>query len=312
MAVPFSQIVSSTYDAVVNEKNKGANQWSEASFLKTLESAGGVKRVPGGSTLSLTLDYQRNQGGDFLATDVTATGTSKTEVITQASYSFVPLVIPVNWAITDEALNSSANQKVDLVSTIVDNAIQSHDDMLEEAMFATSATDGFSSLPLLMTADGTGTVGTIVSGTETWFKSKFGTFTDDTDIEASMTTLWNSCAKGSGSMLAPTVIVSNSTSQALFEANLQPFQRYEGGKVGNSGFKSLKFKDADYVFSKYGTNDVYMLNPKNLKLYVVQGAFRQRREAVEHVNALMMNMKVWSLVQIATNNRSRLGVIVKS
>ena len=29
--------------------------------------------------------------------------------------------------------------------------------------------------------DGTGTVGTIVSGTETWFKSQFGTFVDDTD-----------------------------------------------------------------------------------------------------------------------------------
>jgi len=40
MAVPFTQLVASTYDAVVNEKNKAADQWSDSSALNYLEKMG--------------------------------------------------------------------------------------------------------------------------------------------------------------------------------------------------------------------------------------------------------------------------------
>jgi hypothetical protein len=41
----------------------------------------------------------------------------------------------------------------------------------------------------------------------------------------------------------------------------------------------------------------------------VSSAWRQRKTAVQHVNAAMMNMKVFSVLQLATRNRSRGGVI---
>jgi len=37
MAIPFEQLVAATYDDVVTEKNKAADQWSDSTFLKTLE-----------------------------------------------------------------------------------------------------------------------------------------------------------------------------------------------------------------------------------------------------------------------------------
>jgi len=76
MAVPFTQLVASTYDAVVNEKNKAADQWSDSSALNYLEKMGGVKRVTPGATLQMTLDYRVNSAADFLAADTTATSTS--------------------------------------------------------------------------------------------------------------------------------------------------------------------------------------------------------------------------------------------
>ena len=136
MAVPFTQLVASTYDDVVNERNKAADQWSDSSFLKKLEALGGVQRIAGGATLQCTLDYRQNAAADFLLTDVTATGTTKTDVLTAASYSLIPLVVPVNWSLFDEAVNSERNQKVDLVTSIVDNAITTHDQAIENAMFA--------------------------------------------------------------------------------------------------------------------------------------------------------------------------------
>lgn len=85
MAVPYTQLAASTYDAVVNEKNKAADQWSDTSALNALERLGGVKRVPPGLTPQATLDYRANSGADFLATDTTATSTSKTDVLTASS-----------------------------------------------------------------------------------------------------------------------------------------------------------------------------------------------------------------------------------
>jgi hypothetical protein len=82
MAVPFTQLVASTYDAKVNEKNKAADQWSDTSALNGLERLGGVKRVTPGATLQMALDYRVNSGADFLQTDTTPTATGKTDVLT--------------------------------------------------------------------------------------------------------------------------------------------------------------------------------------------------------------------------------------
>jgi hypothetical protein len=314
MAVPFSQLVATTFDDVVLERNKTADQWSDSSFLKYLEKVGGLKRMPGGATLQATLDYQANSAVDFLATDTTVTGTTKTSVITAASYSYIPVVAPVNWSFFDEAVNSDRNQKVDLITSIVDNCINSHDQAFEAAMFAvTGGTDGFNTLVDLFTEDGLGTVGTIVAGTETWWKNQFLDWDIHTGatLIADYTTLWNRCAKGS-SGLTPNLIVANATMHGAFEACLVSNQRYMDVETGIAGFKALKFKTADYIFSMAPTvlqDSAWMFNTQNTKLYVVKSAWRSRRQPVDHINAAMSNMKVFSVAQLATSNRSRGGVL---
>src|SRR5688572_16730889 len=120
MAIPFTQLVSTTFDRVVTERNKAYDQWSNSAFLKHLEKLGGVKRDGGGATLQLPLDYRANPATDFLLTDTTTTGTSKTEVITAASYTWALLVVPANWSIFDEVLNSASDtQKIDMAAAIV-------------------------------------------------------------------------------------------------------------------------------------------------------------------------------------------------
>jgi hypothetical protein len=312
MAIPFTQLVASTYDDVVNDRNKAADQWSDSSFLKGLEKLGGVKKVPGGATLQITLDYRANSGGDFLATDVTPTATGKTEVLTAASYSFIPLVMPTNWSFFDEAINSEKNQKIDLVSTLVDNALASHDQMFEDAMFAaTGGTDGFNTLIDLYTNDGTGTVGTIISGTETWWKNQFKDWAADTGatLLADYTTLYNSCAKGSGGK-KPNVVVGSASQHALFEAALTPNQRYNDTSKASAGITDLQFKNIPYLFtSEYTSTSSWMFNTADTKLYVVMSAWRQRRQVQDFVNAAMSNMKIFSVAQLATGNRSRGGVL---
>lgn len=313
MAIPFTQLVAATYDDVVNERKKAADQWSDSSFLKHLQKLGGVQMTSGGATLQPTLDYKANPGADFLLTDTTSTSTSKTEVLTAASYSYIPLVVPANWSFFDEAVNSDKNQKVDLVSSIVDNLLASHDQTIEAALFAaTGGTDGFNTLVDIYTEDGNGTVGTIVASTETWWKSQFKDYDAAAALLADFETVWMASAKGSSGR-EPNVIVSSATGVGVYVGKLAANQRYIGGDTASGSFKAVKFHNADVIYTsgytESSTPSYWMFNTADTKLFVVRDAWRSRREPVDHVNAAMSNMKMFSVLQLATRNRSRGGVL---
>ncbi len=313
MSVPFTQLAASTYDAIANEKNKGADQWSDTSALNALERLGGVKRVVPGATLQMTLDYRANSGADFLATDTTATSTSKTDILTATGPSWATLVVPTNWSFTDEALNNG-DSKVDLLASLADNAIATHDYTIEGGMFATTGgTDGFATFIDLFTEDGTGTVQGIVAGTETWWKNQFKDWGTDTGatLLADYNTLYFSCAKGSSGR-QPNVIIANSTLYGAYVAALTPQQRFMSSASATSGFDTVKHINAEYIFSSVITtaqDSAFMFNTNDTALFVAKTAWRKRRPAVDLTAAAMVNMKIYSVLQLATRNRSRGGVL---
>lgn len=305
MALTIGQIAAASYPAVLNEMRKSENQWAESAFMRELERQGGIKRKSFGSSLDVTLDFKRNPGTDFLANDMTPTSLSKTEVLTAASYAIAQLGVPVTWSKLDEVQNPSENQKVALVKGLLENGINSHDDAIEEALFAATATDGFNSLTVLFPDSGQGTVGGIDSATETWWRHNATTYTGSSDIEASLTTAWNAAAKGSGASSVPTLLVSGSTPHAQFEGTQQALQRYVDSNEAKAGFKILAFKTARYVFSQYGGTPVFCINPKTTMLYVSKEYFRDKGEQQEVENAHAFNFKIYSALQFLTNNKSR-------
>src|SRR5262249_4883145 len=154
-----------------------------------------------------------------------------------------------------------------LVKQLLENGIESHDDILEQQIFAAS-TNGFLGLQTHVTAAQTGSSGGIDPAVNTFWKNQANTYINDTDIEAAMTTDWNQCAKGSGAKLVPTLLVSDAPTQALFEGTQQALQRWNDTQELKAGFKVLGFKTARYVFSQYAGNGgaIYFLNAKNFKV----------------------------------------------
>ncbi len=301
----FSQIVAATYDKVNNEKNKAANQWSENALLNFLEKKGALKRVGGGPQLEFTLDTVVNPDAAFIASDVTATSTTKTEVLDAVKYDWALCVVPVNWSIADEAKNSG-DKKVELVTSLVDNSFESHDSVFETGLFAASATNGFLSLPVLFTEDGTGTIGGVVSGTDTYWLSEFEDY--GTDLHLGLNIATAECAKGTGGS-TPDLYVTGATVFATYADSLQANFMYTSAKSVDAGIQTLKFAGQDMIFShKYTSDSVWLVNTKETKLYVIKDFYRQRRSEIELPNAATMNMKVVSMAQIATKNRSRNGV----
>lgn len=311
MALSIKDIVAASYDAVLAEKRKPANQWAESALLRALDKQGFIKRMDLGATIETPLDYQINAGAGFLATDITSTSLSKTSVIGAASYSIAEVSVPIVWTKKDEATNPSTNQKIAYVKSLIENGIESHDDVVEAGLVAASATNGFESLQTIITEDGTGTIGGIVAGTDTMWKNKFKDYGTDTGatLLADLSTVFNDCSKGSGSASQPSLVVTSATQFGVYESALTPNQRFVDERSANGGFKLLKFHDADVVFThKYTSDSFFFLNPKALQLVVSKDYFRQKGDVFEVDDANAYVTKIYSALQLVTNNRSRLGV----
>ena len=213
----------------------------------------------------------------------------------------------MTWSKKTEVQNPTENQKIAFVKQMIENGINSHDDAVEQALFTTS-TNGFLGLQTIAPTSGQGSCGGIDAAVEAWWRSVSVTYVDDTDIESALTTGWNTAAKGSGSKLQPTLLVSDAATQALFEGTQQANQRYVDSEELKAGFKILAFKTARYVFSQYGTTSIYGLNPMNFQVVVSKEYFRDRGETQEIQNANGFTSKIYSALQTVTNNRSRLFV----
>src|SRR6266850_4664954 len=301
-----SQIIAASFNAVVADKRRAANQWEESSFLHELDRQGGIVRKSLGSQIDAPLDYQRNPGTVIQATDLLPLSLTKTEVVTSALYDIAEITAPMVWSKKDEVQNPTMNQKIALVKQIIENGLASHDDIIEAAFFQTS-TNGLLGLLTHMTTAGTGSDGGIDSSANAFWRNQQSTYVDDTDIESAFTTVWNACAKGSGSKLQPTLMVSDGATQAIFEGTQQANQRYETQEL-KAGFKTLMFKTCRYVFSPFGTTSVFFINPKNLKFVVSKEYYKDRGETQEIPNANGSVQKIYSAGQTSTDNRSRLAV----
>jgi hypothetical protein len=307
----ITQILAASYPAVINARNKAANQFAESALLREFERQKFVMRKSLGPTIEHTLDYIRNPGTDFLATDLTTTSLSKVEVLTAASYTPGALSVPIVWSKMDEAKNPSENQKIALVSALIDNALTSHDDALEEALFSTS-TDGFLGLQNILPDSGNGSPGGIDASVDAWWRNYSSTYYDDgSNIVAAATTAWNTAAKGSGGS-APTLVVSEAEAQAFYEGALQTQQRFIDVKEADGGFKVLALKTARWVFSQYGTARIYFMSPKHFHLTVSREAYRDKGETSEIPNAQAYVCKLFSLLQFTTSNKSRGAVLTET
>lgn len=311
MALTISQIVAASYNAVVAESRKPANQWEESAFLRELKRQGGIDEIAGGPQIEAPLDYRRNQGTEFQADDLDPLAMGKTDVLTSAVYDPAQLSVPVVWSKADDAKNPEENQKISFVKSLLTNAQDSHDDIIEDAIFDTD-TDGFLGLQTQVPDSGQGTVGGINAATETWWRNYTTTYlAAGTDMVAKLTLAWNTASKGTGSKLQPTLLVSDAATQAIFEGTQVGLQRYESSQDLKAGFKTLAFKTARYVFSQYAGTRVYGLNPSVFKLLFFKGAQRQKGKEQEINNGQGFRFFIFSMLQTIVTNKSRLFVLTQ-
>lgn len=312
MALSIEQIAAVSYPAVLAEMRKPANQWAENAALRILEKNGFIQHTSLGTNIEIPVDYRSNPDTAILASDQDTAALLKTEVVTSAVFDIAQLNVPVTWTKGDDAKNPSETQKIALVKALLENAINSHDDLIEQSIFTTSAAGGIelNGLDTLVPTSGQGTVGGIDASVETWWRNPADTYVDGSDIEAAMTSVYNTASKGSGATLQPKILISGSTPYSLFEAQLQAQQRFGAdGGTANAGFKALQFKTADYVYSQFGGGNIYFLNPKNFNMVASKQYFRDKGTTYDVPGQNAFYFLVYSALQFVVNNKSRLAVL---
>jgi hypothetical protein len=311
MALTISQIAAASYPAVLAAMRKAENQWAENAALRALEKAGFIERESLGPTIECPLDYRSNPDTAVLVGDQDTAALVKTEILTSASYEPAQLNVPVTWTKGDEARNPEPSQKISLVRQLLENGIQSHDDLIEQRIFTSSTSGGVevNGLNDLISTAGTGTVGGINASTETWWRNQADTFVDGSDIEATMTKMYDNCSKGSGSSIQPSILISGSASHSLYESQLQAMQQFVNTTEADSGFKVLAFKGAKYIFSHKGGTKIYFLNPRSYQLVASKQYFRDKGDTQPVNGQNAFYFFIYSALQFVVNNRVRLGVL---
>jgi hypothetical protein len=309
MALTIGQIVAASYNTVLTKSRKAADQWSENAALREMEKAGIVEQVAGGAQIEETLDYRRNPGGEFLSGDMATLSANKTEVLTSAIYDWAELAVPIVWSRGDEAKNASENQKVAFVKTITTNSLNTHDDLVEQALFSVT-TEAFHGLQTVVPDAGQGTVGGIDASTETFWRNPVTTYASNfSDIEAKLETEWNAVVRGTGSTKTPKIIISNAATQAGYMGTQQDNIRYIDIGEANAGFKVAAYKTARWIFSPYGSTRIYMLSPAAVSLKVVKGAFRDLGPEVPIPHQNATERKIYSMLQLTTREKARCGLL---
>jgi hypothetical protein len=282
MATPssvFTEMVTSTERAWSQKVTDNVSDHN--AVLRRLKDKGKIKTYGGGYEITLPLEYaengtyQRFAGYDLL-------NTNASDVLTSAKFDNKMIALHVTASGQELLQNSGKEQMINLVKTRKSNALKTAANQFSIDMYGTGAlTNQIGGLGHLITSDGTGTVGGIVSGTYTFWKNQFKEMTgtnlaatptaaNAVSMKGDMNALWLQLNRGADK---PDTIVMSHDLYSLYEVGEQQLQRYADSDLAKAGFQTLKYKSADVIFddnSNFATTAevAYFLNTDYL--YVMQ------------------------------------------
>lgn len=313
----FTEIVTTTlreHPGVIADNVSGHN-----ALYRRLKVGGKIKKLDGGYEIVEPLDYaenstfQRYSGYDTL-------NISASDVLSAAKYSWVQSAVNVTASGLELRQNSGKNQIVDLAKSRLKNAMRTAANNMSVDLYSTGAlTNQMGGLGAIITSDGTGTVGGIVSGTYTFWKNQFreisgsNAWTKST-IRDEMQALWISQVRGTDK---PDLIVSTNDMYSAYWGGLSDNQRYTNDEKNEAtvGFQSLKFNTADVMhdnnsnFTSTGEK-MYFLNTEYLKLVVHRDANWTQLDDRNSVNQDAVVIPIIWQGQLVCSNRSLQGVLL--
>jgi len=245
-----SDILATTIEN--RSKTVADNVSKNNALLSRLSEKGKIKTFSGGRNIFQELTFAENgNAGYYSGYEVLPTAVA--DVITAAEFDIKQAAVPVTISGLEQLQNSGREQMIDLMETRLSVGETSLANLLAGGLYSDGTgssgkqIDGLNAA--VPTDPTTGTYGGINRATWTFWRSVISDQTaanglDSTKIQGYWNALWAQLVRG---MERPDLIISDATVWAAYVASLQAQQRFTSPEVGNLGFPSIKFMDADVV-----------------------------------------------------------------
>lgn len=253
MASPgLSEIVTTT---LRNRSGVIADNMSKNNaLLNRLSKRGKVKPLSGGRTIVRELSYSENATFQYYSGYETL-NISPSDVISAAEFDWKQASVAVSISGLEQAQNSGPDAILDLLESRIEVAEKTMQNNLSIGMYSDgtgSSGKQIGGLQLLV-ADtvSSGTVGGINQGTYSFWRNQTFNFTSEISSAASaanmqraMNTMWLRTLRGADKV---DLILADTNYYQFYWSSLQSIQRITSSEMGEAGFTSLKFMNADVV-----------------------------------------------------------------
>jgi hypothetical protein len=271
MASPgLSEIVTTT---LRNRSGVIADNMSKNNaLLNRLSKRGKIKPLSGGRTIVRELSYSENATFQYYSGYETL-NISPSDVISAAEFDWKQASVAVSISGLEQAQNSGPDAILDLLESRIEVAEKTMQNNLSTGMYSDgtgSAGKQIGGLQLLVADTVTsGTVGGINQGTYTFWRNQTFQFSTEISSAASaanmqraMNTMWLRTLRGADKV---DLILADTNYYQHYWSSLQSIQRITSSEMGEAGFTSLKFMNADVVADGgigggCPTNHMYFLN----------------------------------------------------
>jgi len=247
------------------------NVTNNNAILKKLSMRGKIKTFSGGTKILQELSFAENSNaGWYSGYDLLPT--NAVDVIGAAEYNIRQAAVPVVISGLEQLQNAGPEQMIDLMEERLGVAEATMSNLLADGLYSDGTASSGKQLEgleaALPLANTTGTYGGIDRSAFSFWQHQIKDAANTTTLQADMNELWASLQRGQD---RPDLIMMDNTTWLAYMASLQAQQRFTSPSVGNLGFPSVKFMDADvildggiYDFSRSGvpTGTAFFLNCK--------------------------------------------------
>jgi len=247
MAFPnISDIIATTIDS--RTRKIADNVTANNALLSKLSQKGKIKTASGGVKILQELSFAENSNqGWYSGYDLLPVGVS--DVLSAAEYDWKQAAVPVVISGLEMLQNSGRERMIDLMEGRLGVAESTIANLISDGLYSDgtgSAGKEITGLDAAIPVDPTtGTYGGIDRATFTFWRSQVQTVTVTAgNVQQTMNALWASQVRGSD---RPDLLLMDNLFWQIYVASLQAQQRFNSPEVGNLGFPTLKFMDADVV-----------------------------------------------------------------
>ena len=282
------------------------NVYNDIPSFRILNQAGRKRVIDGGiSIVEHVVSGRQTDGGWYAGAD--GLNTTQGDNTMLCEYKWQNAYEPIQITRDDERRNSGSSHKLlDLVGSRIQLAEMAIKDRIGQALVTDIAEA--TNLIDLSTLVGTGTLGTIAGGTDTFWQATSttsGAFA--TQGLTDMQTLYYTISSSS-MMDNPTHIITTRTVFNRFEQTRLPLERIQNTQTANAGFTNLTFKGVPIIWDQYvDSGTLYMCNTNYWNLCVDSETDFVTTPFITPTNqTVKVAFILWSGNQ-TTNNRRRFG-----